>query len=162
MDTHLDVNRKSYVLRSIPSISLRGFFVLFSFYWIYRSFIINAHATFFLMGLFFLIWSLGSILLPVFVPLNRIYYVEDNTLIISKMLIFKQKIPLDKVSDYKIRKASYFDKKFDTYRAEITVKDEVEDYFELYGLKSESDIKEIIEPSKKKEETSEKESFEEE
>lgn len=149
MITHLDINRKSYVIKSLPLISIRIFFVLFSIYWIYRTFVITFNIAFFLIGLFFLIWSLSSFLLAIFVPLEKIYYLKDNALIISDFLIFKNKIPLDGISNYEIKKASYFDRKFDTYRAEIITTNR--DYFELFGLKSKSQFQDIMKKYPKKE-----------
>jgi len=94
------------------------------------------------MGFFFLIWSLGSILLLIFTPLEKIYYLKDNVLIISHFLFFKEKISLNETSNYEIKKVSFFDRKYDTYRAEIITKNDF--YFELYGLKSKAQFENIM------------------
>ena len=138
---HLEahIKREAFLLRTIPSVIGKVIFLLFSLYWMFRVFYINASYVFLLNGLFFLGLSVWLIISPV-VSFHAAHYLISSEHLEVRLLLKKKRIPLHAIKEIAVHRG-WLDRKFHTAKIEITYdekgkNDAYEEYLDLWGVRN--------------------------
>ena len=136
---------KAFFIRSIPSLTFRIVYLLFSIYWLYRWHYLEASYLFLAMGLFFFFTAVYLLFFPLYSGKNHHYALREGRLIVSGFLGRKRQIPLGDIVEVRDI-SSPIDRKEGCRSFEIEYKeDEYENsFYEMLSVLNAADFEKMI------------------